>query len=244
MFLKNKKMVIKRMIFVLAFTLLLTGCTSMFDSVVSTTECEHELETDCEHEQADEPEITGHYERILEMPIVAGEPMRHRARVVIITEDVSDVLSVLEYLIEKYQGTVISFNTREIHDSYKDGGRPHFMTHIPIEYYQNMLLQLREIEVIDYLSLDTVNTAAEFAEFRSKRDVLLLQVEQFQALREATEEMHDLILLETQIGETLLEIEIVEREIRRIEASVDYATIEVGIRRPRSTGFFDWYMWK
>jgi len=227
-------------ILLLAIIFSLTGCALIaYNEATIATEAEVQVEEGASEEETAEALTSPYYDMIMSMTMMDGDTMRHRARVEIVTGQMESSLRYLEGLIREFDGYVTSFSIREVHSGDKDG-QPHFVFRVPSGHYQAILKRLYNMDNLFTLNLSTTNLTEDMNTVVGSLSAFYQQLEQLEAIKDGDVEVSDLILLHMEIGQILQEVVLLESEMTHMAQSIEYSTIEIGLRNPQVQSFFNW----
>ena len=158
---------------------------------------------------------------------LANAKMVYTADVEAETTDYDACAAGLEALVEEAGGYLEYAST----GSYGDGRRNgHYTVRIPAARFHGFLKQVGEIGHIVSKSQNAENISERYYDTESRLLTQKTKMERLQALLAKAENMEDIIVLESAIAETELQIEQLTGSLRHYDALVDFATVEIQLR--------------
>ncbi|WP_295764075.1 DUF4349 domain-containing protein [uncultured Oscillibacter sp.] len=164
---------------------------------------------------------------------LANAKMVYTAGVEAETMDFDECASGLEALVEQMGGYMEYASI----GSYADGRRMgDYTIRVPSARFSGFLKSVGELSHVTEQSKSAENISEQYYDTESRLTTQRTKLERLQMLLAKAEEMEDIITLESAIAETELQIEQLTGSLRRYDALVDYATVELRLREvPRLT---------
>lgn len=164
---------------------------------------------------------------------LANAKMVYTANIEAETMDFDACAADLEALVEELGGYMEYASA----GSYSDGLRiGSYTARIPSARFSAFLKSVGELSHIVDQSKSSENISERYYDTESRLATQKTKLERLQLLLAKAENMEDIIALESAIAETELQIEQLTGSLRRYDALVDFATIEIRLREvPRLT---------
>lgn len=158
---------------------------------------------------------------------LANAKMIYTASIEAETTDFDGCCAQLEALVDRMGGYLEHASA----NSYGDGRRSgEYTARIPADRFEAFLGSVGDVGHVINRSRDAENISELYYDTESRLLTQQTKMERLQALLAKAEVMEDIIALENAIAETELEIEQLTGSLRRYDALVDYATVQVHLR--------------
>lgn len=158
---------------------------------------------------------------------LASAKMIYTASIEAETTDFDECCARLEALVDRMGGYLEHASA----NSYGDGRRSgEYTARIPAGRFEAFLESVGDVGHVVSRSRDAENISELYYDTESRLLTQRTKMERLQALLAKAEVMEDIIALENAIAETELEIEQLTGSLRRYDALVDYATVQVYLR--------------
>lgn len=226
---KSRKFILG-FILLLAFTLLITGCSSN-KSMQSDTNPSEDMDSsrnDVMHEETGESTVN---ESLDEDSNFEPDKIITTVYIEMQTKDFLPTTENLNDLIEKYKGYIeqsnISYNDYVYSTSLKYSN---YSIRIPKENLDKFIDEVVQIANIISQNQDTQNITRQYRDTESRLRVLETKEERILTLLEKAEKMEDIIVLENQLSDLIYEKENLTQNLTNMDDQVNYSTVNLNLQ--------------
>lgn len=225
---KSRKFILG-FILLLAFTLLITGCSSN-KSMQSDTAPSEDMDSsrnDVMHEETGESTVN---ESLDEGSNFEPDKIITTVYIEMQTKDFLPTTENLNDLIQKYKGYIeqsnISYNDYVYSTSLKYSN---YSIRIPKENLDKFIDEVVQIGNIISQNQDKQNITKQYRDTESRLRVLETKEERILALLEKAEKMEDIIVLENQLSDLIYEKENLTQNLTNMDDQVNYSTVNLNL---------------
>ncbi|MBO5137750.1 MAG: DUF4349 domain-containing protein [Spirochaetaceae bacterium] len=142
-------------------------------------------------------------------------------------ENLSETEKAVQTWCQHFGGYIASSYNQENHSS--------FTVRIPASNFDDAMNTIGDFGKIKYRSISTEDVSEQFYDLQTRLETRKILRDRLQSYLSTAKDMKDMLQIESELNDTLSEIESMEGRMRRLSGQIDYSTINVTIELPYRT---------
>ncbi len=122
-----------------------------------------------------------------------------------------------------------------ISSSYSEERHASFTARVPASKFDTAMTSIGEIGVVKSRSISTQDVSEQFYDLQTRLETRKILRDRLQSYLASAKDMKDMLQIETELNNTLSEIESMEGRMRRLSGQIEYSTINVEMELPYRT---------